>query len=663
MPRNLFILMLAMVMATAPALAGVWVPVDEQARSPRVPSVQVMKSDAASTILEVRVHGYVQDDVTTQDGNLLSVSIPGVSMIMEKGSPEVPKLTAFIQIPNDSDVAVKILDSEYRDVRLESDIAPSKGHILRNMNPSEVPYTYGDTYADGTWFPTRENLVTVSEPFILRDVRGVRVAVAPFSYNASEKTLRVVTRMRVLLANVVGRTNIKKSVRRSNSGSADFNRIYGNLFLNFSSDASYTQKEEAGGLVILAHDSFMDAVKPLATWKKKAGYKTELVKLSDVGSTTDDIKAFIADRYKNGAVFFILVGDSPQIPTLKGKYERAASDPAYTKIEGDDNVPDAFISRLSGLTAADIENQVARIIAYESKPMTGADAEWYGKALGIASGEGSPTDYERCDELHDSLKNYTYTSAQELYDRSYSNRPRPADVIAAVNDGRSLINYIGHGSENSWVTSSFSTRDMDKLENGLKLPVIWSVACVNGKFEGTYDCFCEKWMKVGTKENPKGAACIFGASTNAAWVPPCDMQGEIIHNLLCKEQKLTAGGQAVNGVLKGMEIWGTDDKTEGNMLMEQFNLFGDCSMMVRTRKPGKVNVDMNKSKDGVSFTITSDGKSVSSARVAVYSSDMATWESAVTDDTGRADIKTTGEGLLYTVTGFNLVPVIDAPLK
>ena len=55
-------------------------------------------------------------------------------------------------------------------------------------------------------------------------------------------------------------------------------------------------------------------------------------------------------------------------------------------------------------------------------------------------------------------------------------------VSDAVNDGRSVINYIGHGSKTSWVSSRFNTGDIENLENGRMLPYIWSVACVNGDF-------------------------------------------------------------------------------------------------------------------------------------------------------------------------------------
>jgi hypothetical protein len=141
------------------------------------------------------------------------------------------------------------------------------------------------------------------------------------------------------------------------------------------------------------------------------------------------------------------------------------------------------------------------------------------------------------------------------------------------------------------------------------------------------------------------------------------MQAEIIHNLLCKEQKFTFGGQATNGVLKAMEVYGTTDKSQGNMLMEQHTLFGDCSMLIRSKTPQKVEMSAQRTDSGLTVKVTSQGRSVNNARVAVYNQDMSKWESSLTDSEGRAQFTSNDNNILCTVTGSNLVPIIDAPVK
>ena len=53
------------------------------------------------------------------------------------------------------------------------EIAPSKGNILRTVNPEDVPYIYGEAYQIDKFFPENASLDT---PYILRDYRGQVVA-------------------------------------------------------------------------------------------------------------------------------------------------------------------------------------------------------------------------------------------------------------------------------------------------------------------------------------------------------------------------------------------------------------------------------------------------------------------------------------------------------
>jgi hypothetical protein len=78
--------------------------------------------------------------------------------------------------------------------------------------------------------------------------------------------------------------------------------------------------------------------------------------------------------------------------------------------------------------------------------------------------------------------------------------------------------------------------------------------------------------------NPRGAISVYGASTNASWVPPCDMQNHGIM-LLTTRQKQTVGGVCFNGVMHAMDLWG-GSTGEGLKLMEQYNIFGDCTMLL-----------------------------------------------------------------------------------
>ena len=70
----------------------------------------------------------------------------------------------------------------------------------------------------------------------------------------------------------------------------------------------------------------------------------------------------------------------------------------------------------------------------------------------------------------------------------------------------------------------------------------------------------------------------YGASTNASWVPPCDMQNQAVL-LLTTRQKMTVGGVCISGLMYAMDING-GSTGEGLKMMEQYHIFGDCSTLL-----------------------------------------------------------------------------------
>nr|HPN39760.1 C25 family cysteine peptidase [Melioribacteraceae bacterium] len=131
---------------------------------------------------------------------------------------------------------------------------------------------------------------------------------------------------------------------------------------------------------------------------------------------------------------------------------------------------------------------------------------------------------------------------------------------------------FGHGSGTSWSTTSFSVTKINALENGYKNPFVFDVACLNGDFT-MGECMEEAWLRAGDLNNPKGAIAIYGSTTNASWVPPCDMQYHAME-LLTMREKMTVGGVCFSGLMHGMDVNG-GSTGEGLKMMEQFHIFGD----------------------------------------------------------------------------------------
>ena len=106
------------------------------------------------------------------------------------GSPDLHKLSTSIIIPDYSEMKVEIIDFEYTEVQ-NINIAPSKGNITRDINPAPITYQFSDVYKNNNFFP--ENIISIGEPYILRDFRGTAVQFSPIQYNPEREVLRVYT--------------------------------------------------------------------------------------------------------------------------------------------------------------------------------------------------------------------------------------------------------------------------------------------------------------------------------------------------------------------------------------------------------------------------------------------------------------------------------------
>jgi hypothetical protein len=629
------------------------------ADDPEEVRLSVLEAEPGRTVVELRLEGYWQDQVDIQGTAHMVFALPSRTNLMEKGLPDLPKVRERLIVPDDARMAVRVLEADQAEVET-SPIAPSKGHLPRTIDPATVPYEFDQIYQSDAWYPASP--VELGDPFILRDFRGVSVQINPLQYNPAKGRLRVCRRMVVeVYSDGPGRVNLKRRTKSLSRMDADFKSLYQRLFLNYSA-AKYTALVEQGRMLIVCYNGFASDILPLYQWKLQKGIPTKLALYPDsTGSGNTALKGYIQNEYDSpeGLTYIMLVGDEGQIPTNSGTAEGAPSDPCYVKLEGGDHYPDAFISRLSATTSAQVDNQVEKFIDYEMSPDTGAPAAWYHQACGIASSETGGTgipDYDRMELLRTDLLGYTYTHVDQIYDPGAT----AAQVTTAVNDGRSLINYIGHGSGTSWGTTGFSNSHVNALSNGHMLPYICDVACLNGDFTMGGDCFAEAWLKAGSAGSPKGGITHYASSTLADWVPPCVMQAEVV-DLLVAEQKSTFGGLSFNGVMKAMD---ENPGYAGTKLMEQYNLFGDCSLVMRTDVPTAMTVthDPVVFVDASSYDLQVAG--LEGALASLYH-DGIFYGSAYTNAAGNATIDLIqpfpGPGqVTLTVTAYNKIPYITA---
>jgi hypothetical protein len=345
----------------------------------------------------------------------------------------------------------------------------------------------------------------------------------------------------------------------------------------------------------------------------------------------------------------------------------------YATMDGpNDMIPELFMGRLSVDTAAQAMKRVDDIIKYEKDPVMDSTfyetvaiaAEFEDLDIYFVSGNGNAVPACKHNTYED--KRFTQTSEdmgiflghaiygiEKTIDRIYHaeeavtptywcNEPdnfgggpagNPGTQIPSyllrssgfawdgngekiadgLNSGRFLLTYRGHGARDFWRSPKFDGQTFQGLNNGDKLPVIWSLSCQTGWFDNETDywwamgdpyptdytsstllCFSEQWERRptgGAIGIVAGSRVTFGflnehlswgmmdaiwPSFNASNQPaysniPIRRMGEVLYH--GKQHMMKAKISSDKAA----------EKKKANY--EAYHWFGDPAMEIRTKKP------------------------------------------------------------------------------
>jgi hypothetical protein len=542
-------------------------------------NVSVLENAPDRVVIQYQFGDYqtVQVDVNGQPYTV--IRIPHEACALVAGAPDLPHVARSVIVPPTGGLTVSVdpAASAYDDFPNVA-LAPSKGNLYRTQDPAKVPYVFDPgVYAADAFYPGP--LAEVREPYTLRDFRGAVVDVHPFQYNPVTQTLRVYNTMTVTVRFDQAVASAARAVRPGQAISQAFDQIYQAHFINYSPvTTNYVPLNEQGSMLIICYDAWLANVQPLVTHKNGLGIPTTAVGVSTIpgGNTATAIKNYIQGVYNQGNLAFVLlVGDAAQIatPTASG----GSADPTYAKVAGADDYPDILVGRFSSETAAQVDTQVQRTITYEDMPAT--LQTWYHKGTGIGSeygagqGDDGEADYVHIGNIRTQLLASGYTVVDQFYGIN-NPIPTPADVAAALNQGRGVMNYCGHGSQTSWDTTAFSSTNVAALQNDNMLPFVFSVACVNGQFDGA-TCFAEAWLRSTHNGQPIGAVAAYMSSINQSWAPPMQAQDEF-NALLSAGTYHSIGALCFAGSCSMMDAYGSG----GVDMFNTWIIFGDPSLRV-----------------------------------------------------------------------------------
>ena len=274
--------------------------------------------------------------------------------------------------------------------------------------------------------------------------------------------------------------------------------------------------------LIITHNNFYDAIKPLKQWKHKKGIITKIVAVPD-GLSSEIIRDTIR---KYQPEYTLLVGDRNFIPL--GKYFPdwiqsypflgTWTDQYYADTTDDAEYKDDIkLGRLPCSTAVQCSIMVHKILGYERKPFIGND--WFLKATGAARDIENNTYWDSCyratiREIRNILLKAGFNYIDTFFATNGANRDSVEQVVA---DGRGYIVYrgIALNSTDNW-RDPFDVCP-EEINNDSMPTIVLSTTCRTMFFPDTFELSTaagHRWLGSGCAAVPKGGACFWGTTTH-----------------------------------------------------------------------------------------------------------------------------------------------------
>lgn len=481
--------------------------------------VEIAKDDKQSLKVSFSFSDIRTFGVETGKGLFNELAIPGTYWVGDLGSPKLPASKKLIEIPFGAEVSVKVLNykvQEYNlgDYGIEHKIIPVQPSLRKDQNIDEVPFKYNEEIYKKDYFIKHE-VASLEILGILRGFRLARLEVAPVSYNPAKNIIRVYNdiEIEITYSNVdVELGNYIKASTFSPYFEPIRNILLNNPYASYPNHPDLTKYPVK--YLIVSDPMFENDLQPFIEWKTKKGFEMIVAYTDEIGSTYSAIQTWIHDQYNAGTPtdpapsFFLLVGDTPQIPAIVGSSSGKMTDLYYASVDGD-YFPEMYYGRFSANNSAQLIPQIEKTLYYEQYEFS--DPTFLDKATLIAGSDsfwnpevGQPT-------IHYATNNYWntdhgFTDVFTFLTSPYTGCYDPEKIAV------SFINYTAHCGQTSWGSPSLTQSMINNFVNDNMYPLAIGNCCMSADF-GHPECIGETWMRVANK----GSVIYIGSSPNSYW--------------------------------------------------------------------------------------------------------------------------------------------------
>jgi hypothetical protein len=470
----------------------------------------------------------------------------------EVGAPEIPVIRFFVEANSAQDIQVS--PSSMKSVasyNLKSELKPALESVEK-VPGANYRIVKNYSYKNQEAFPGVEYEITPAGS--VRGHKQFMVTLYPVDYVGATNTLKIARNFSV---------NIKKIVDNKSSYGLD-------------------------GLVFVVSPKFKNSQSLIQYMelKKAQGLEVSRIDLGQ-GASADQIRAKIKSLYaaKPNLKYAIIVGEASDAPGRSSTLIEGLTDHYYSAIdtnnyESDINGPDLAVGRFSAAN----ENQLATIVKKYSRYIKGefSSMAWTGNVSFLATNDR----WEVAEGTHNYVvDNYTRSLgylgtfpelAQKGGDKLYAitYRADNPEVMKSISQGRSIIDYSGHGANTFWDAPRVSQEDVRSLGASSSLPFVISNACITGDYR-VEESFSETWQR-----HEWGAVMFWGSMDSTYWDEDDILEKRMFDGIF-KGGLKTFGAITTNALSELWKFYGGQERS--SYYWETYHMFGDPSITLRLK--------------------------------------------------------------------------------